>query len=673
MEEICLKSANLVEIPDSILKSNCLKLNLDFNDISSLPSELCESLLNLVFLSVNGNMLETLPLNIGLLTELTELYLKENDLIELPESFVQLKHLQKLHVTGNKLKAFPKDLHLLINLTELIADENNIESLPNTFGELKCLSHLSIGYNSIRCLPDNFGNLHNLKELDLSHNSLKNLPESFQCLPSLEVFDMTNNKIYSLPHEFQSSRTLQKLLMSQNDISSIPAWFSEMENIKEIHLSDNHLNEMPFPDDFGDRCSSLELLDLSGNNIKGLPENFGKLKALSFLDLGSSFEELERNRMISNGNDIEHLPITFCDLKNLTKLELDENQLLQLPEEFGLLENLIYLDLSQNILKFLPESFGQLQLLKVCLLSMNFITHLPASIGMLKSIEELKLDNNMIELLPESFENLTTLKTLDLYNNNLKVPPTAVRKFKCLKHLDLRENDFGRTFEDVLNISYTPTYPVRDPDLQNDWRGRKRPDIQPTSWVEKKDGTQNTGNLEDDFLHSTLISASALWRQHGQTDVRSKTLNSSMSITNGVAENETENKIITAVAQDEKYWDDDIKSISSETENKIITAVAQDEEYWDDDIKSISSETSSLSSPKSINFHADVLSDSDWEIDSYFEVPNNFRKTYKHPTNDESSKINRLFLPSDLHVKTVGRPEIWHLIEDGQFDDADLQ
>ncbi|GBN24731.1 Leucine-rich repeat-containing protein 7 [Araneus ventricosus] len=650
MEEICLKSENLVEVPDSVLKSSCQILNLDFNDIVTIPSELCENLLDLVSLSINGNMLKTLPVNIGLLTQLTELYLKENDLIELPESFAHLKHLRKLHVTGNKLKTFPRYLHSLDSLTELIADENNIESLPNTFGELKCLSHLSLSYNSIECLPDNFGNLYNLKELDLSNNNLKNLPESFQCLPSLEVLDLTNNKIYSLPRICQSSRTLKKLLMSQNDISSIPAWFSELESIKEIHLSDNYLNEMPFPDNFGDGCNNLELVDLSGNNIKGLPESFGKLKKLSFLDLGSSFDELERNRMVSNGNEIEHLPITFCHLKNLTKLELDENQLCQLPEEFGLLESLTYLDLSHNILKFLPESFGQLQQLKVCMLSMNFITHLPTSFGMLKSIEDLKLDNNMIEYLPESFENLSTLVSLDLYNNSLKEPPTAVKKLKCLKHLDLRENDFGRTLEELLAISYEPTYPVRNPELQNNWRGRKRPDIQPSSWVEKKDGVQNTENLENDFLYNAMISASALWRRHGQTDNRSKM--PSVSITNGVAETESNSDL-------------PVPSTNPEIEN-----VAEDNECWDDDIQSLSSETSSLSSHESINFQAEVPSD--WETDSDFEVPNNFKKIYKHPTDDESSKVNRLFVPSDLHVKRVGLPEVWHLIEDGQFDDADL-
>ncbi|CAL1272313.1 unnamed protein product [Larinioides sclopetarius] len=652
MQEICLKSEKLVEIPDSVLNSSCQILNLDFNDILSIPSELCENLLELVSLSINGNMLETLPVNIGLLTQLKELYLKENDLIELPEGFVQLKHLEKLHVTGNKLKTFPRYLQSLDHLTELIADENNIESLPNTFGELKSLSHLSLSYNSIEYLPYNFGHLHNLKELDLSNNNLKNLPESFQHLPSLEVLDLTNNKIHSLPQKCKSSRTLQKLLLSQNDISSIPTWFSELENIKEIYLSDNYLNEMPFPNNFGDRCNNLELVDLSGNNIKGLPESFGKLKKLSFLDLGSSFDELERNPMVSNGNEIEHLPITFCELINLTKLELDENQLCQLPEEFGLLENLAYLDLSHNILKFLPESFGQLQRLKVCMLSMNCITHLPASFGMLKSIEDLKLDNNLIEYLPESFENLTTLVSLDLYNNNLKEPPTGVKKLKFLKHLDLRENDFGRTLEELLAISYEPTYPIRNPELQNNWRGRKRPDIQPSSWVEKKDAVQNTENLENDFLYNAMISASALWRRHGQTDIRNKM--PSVPTTNGVEEIEANSEL-------------PLPSTNLKTEN---TPASEDDECWDDDVQSISSETSSLSSHETINFRADVPSD--WETDSDFEVPINFKKIYRHPTNDESSKVNMLFVPSDLHVKTVGIPEVWHLVEDGQFDDADL-
>lgn len=62
-------------------------------------------------------------------------------------------------------------------------------------------------------------------------------------------------------------------------------------------------------------------------------------------------------------NAIESLPPEFGDLKNLSNLSLDHNQLSVLPKEFYRLTELRWLGLSHNALKKIEPDFGDLVML----------------------------------------------------------------------------------------------------------------------------------------------------------------------------------------------------------------------------------------------------------------------------------------------------------------------
>ena len=127
-----------------------------------------------------------------------------------------------------------------------------------------------------------------------------------------------------------------------------------------------------------------------------------------------------------SNNNLEHLPESIGNLTNLQILYLLSNELESLPESIGNLTNLQILYLHDNNLESLPESIGNLTNLQDLDLNENDLESLPESIGNLTNLQELRLSQNDLESLPESIGNLTNLQYLDLSFNNLENLPYTI-------------------------------------------------------------------------------------------------------------------------------------------------------------------------------------------------------------------------------------------------------
>ena len=120
-----------------------------------------------------NEQLTQLPEDIGLLSNLKQLYLEWNNLVSLPPSFSQLSNLENLAISNNWL-------------TEL----------PNDFGNLTELSFLDLGYNQILEIPESIGNLLNIEYLWLFNNQLSTVPETICDLPLMWSGMDSNNYPY---------------------------------------------------------------------------------------------------------------------------------------------------------------------------------------------------------------------------------------------------------------------------------------------------------------------------------------------------------------------------------------------------------------------------------------------------------------------------------------------
>ena len=92
-----------------------------------MPPEI-GNLTNLTTLSLRNNQLSRLPPEIGNLTNLTELNLGRNQLSSLPAEIGNLTNLTRLYLYDNQLSSLPEEIGNLTNLTLLYIDDNQLDT-----------------------------------------------------------------------------------------------------------------------------------------------------------------------------------------------------------------------------------------------------------------------------------------------------------------------------------------------------------------------------------------------------------------------------------------------------------------------------------------------------------------------------------------------------------------
>jgi hypothetical protein len=169
---------------------------------------------------------------------------------------------------------------------------------------------------------------------------------------------------------------------------------------------------------------------------------FMSLEILSQLRSGP----LKASRKIAIAADLTEFPLEVLELApTLEVLDLSNNRLRSLPDDFDRLQNLKILFLSQNEFDHLPEVLGRCSqlsmvgfkanrirvvsgaslppLLRWWILTDNAIEELPPEIGQLKSLQKLMLAGNQLKALPKEMINCTNLELIRLAANQLDELP----------------------------------------------------------------------------------------------------------------------------------------------------------------------------------------------------------------------------------------------------------
>uniref|UniRef100_A0A8D0CEY4 PH domain leucine-rich repeat-containing protein phosphatase 2 n=2 Tax=Scleropages formosus TaxID=113540 RepID=A0A8D0CEY4_SCLFO len=226
----------LCRLPDLLDHIPLEALDLQHNKLSELPENFFYKALNLRYLNLSANSLETIPPSSPSeesLSTLQELYLTSNNLSEhCAALLVGHQNLRVLHMAYNQLLSFPASkLSKLELLEELNLSGNNLKTIPSTVSSCKRLHTLIAHSNHITVFPEILG-LPEIKLVDLSCNELTEilLPDSLP--PTLQELDLTGNSSLILEHKtlnlFSHITTLkldQKPVVSAGDsLSSSSLW-----------------------------------------------------------------------------------------------------------------------------------------------------------------------------------------------------------------------------------------------------------------------------------------------------------------------------------------------------------------------------------------------------------------------------------------------------------------
>jgi len=165
-----------------------------------------------------------------------------------------------------------------------------------------------------------------------------------------------------------------------------------------------------FPKEIYSLTDTLEILDLSGNQLSTLPDDFNRFKKLRIL---------------------------FCSF----------NQFTHLPEVLGKCASLSMIGFKANQISHIAEQSIPTQNLRWFIMTDNALTNVPASLGLCKNLQKLMLAGNQLSTLPDTLANCHALELLRISANQFASLPSWLFKLPKLKWLAYAGNPVSKAVE----------------------------------------------------------------------------------------------------------------------------------------------------------------------------------------------------------------------------------
>uniref|UniRef100_A0A0A9DF88 Uncharacterized protein n=1 Tax=Arundo donax TaxID=35708 RepID=A0A0A9DF88_ARUDO len=268
-----------------------------------------------------------------------------------------------------------------------------------------------------------------LRVLDLSECSVTEIPAPVFQLKQLRYLDASTLSITALPPQVSGFHKLQTLDLSETELIELPPFISNLKMLNYLNLQGcqklQQLNDL-------DLLHELHYLNLSCcPEVRSFPASLENLMKLRFLNLS----ECSKLPTLPDG-----LLESFSSFSSIVDLNLSGFEFQMLPDFFGNICSLQFLNLSKcSKLEVLPQSFGRLAYLKGLNLSFCSDLKLLQSFECLTSLQFLNLSNcPKLEFLPTSFDKLISLEYLNLSQClGLKALPASLPNLKRLQVLEV--------------------------------------------------------------------------------------------------------------------------------------------------------------------------------------------------------------------------------------------
>jgi len=424
-------------------------LALDGNFLSGpIPAELgqCKAL---VRFSAERNQLEgPIPAALADLPQLSQLYLSNNRITEIPAAFGHAAKLTELRLIGNQIVSLPPELTGAPKLQSLDVSFNQVAEIPEGFGIAPSLTVLRLAGNAIAEVPGDLMT-HQFDVLDLSHNQIGTLPVETGSFYG-RLLDLTDNLLVEMP-AFQADAHVAELYLSQNRLTAAPAGLENLANLSVLDLSKNRIaGEMPAA---LAGLQTLKSLDLSSNPFTPgpVPDWMRQLKVteLRLRSTGLTGEipgwlrarSIERLDLGRNAFTPGPVPPFLSIFQGLRELRLDGTQRTgTIPAWLGERMFLDTLVLSDNAFDPgpVPDFVADSSLFFLDLGNTQRTGPLPATLAQNNPrLIVLRLDRNALTgTIPETWSVLSGLRGLHLESNKLKGPlPHWIMNFTHLGEL----------------------------------------------------------------------------------------------------------------------------------------------------------------------------------------------------------------------------------------------
>lgn len=415
----------LEELPDALVDLVMLeKLDLSNNELQKLPSGI-GYLVRLIDLNASHNKLQELPPDIVNLRSLVKLELNYNSIKFLPESMGELRKLQMFWAQHNDIREIP-DFTGCDGLQEIYLGNNFIKEIPPDFCEnLLHLKILELRDNQITELPQGITKMMQLSKLDFTNNDLAEISPAIGLLPHLQSLKIEGNKLKQIRPDIIHTGT-QRILQFLR------------EKLKEEDLEplSNNTATVPF-----DACVFPDKYKMRNGNILNLT-----MKSISVIP-DKVFSEAQEARVSVVDlckNKLSEVPTGLQMLADyITELNLSGNQIKEVPDFVANFTKLKFLDLSCNMLSDLPKELNDMTNLRELVLFSNRFKKIPECIFGMTGLEILMLNDNGIDQINmDGLKNLKRIATLNLSNNNINAVPPELGTMTQLRSLELKGNSF---------------------------------------------------------------------------------------------------------------------------------------------------------------------------------------------------------------------------------------
>lgn len=206
----------------------------------SVTDEITPTEVNTTTLNISNQNLTDLT-GIGIFSDLTRLFISDNQLTTLPQELVTLINLTDLDISNNQISQLPQPFSNLCNLINFYAQNNQLTSLGDDFCTISTLYRFYAQNNRIASLPENMGSLQEINEVDLSYNQITRLPDSVINLNDLRYLDLSYNQLTSIPVGMEIMPNLRFMILEQN---LLPTNYStELNNLNFISIYFNETTQ----------------------------------------------------------------------------------------------------------------------------------------------------------------------------------------------------------------------------------------------------------------------------------------------------------------------------------------------------------------------------------------------------------------------------------------------